>query len=40
MKSVLQPWQRLLFFIAAWINRHQQDVVEYLRAESKNPQRY
>jgi putative transposase len=31
MKSVLQPWQLLLFIIVGWINRHQQNVVEYLR---------
>ena len=35
MKSVLQPWQLLLFIIAGWINRHQQDVVEYLRTENQ-----
>jgi len=29
MKSVLQPWQLLPFIIAGWVNRHQQDVVEY-----------
>ena len=31
MKSVLQPWQLLLLILAGWINRHQQDVFEYLR---------
>jgi putative transposase len=35
MKSVLQPWQLLLFIVAGWINRHQQDVVEYLRTENQ-----
>jgi hypothetical protein len=35
MKSILQPWRLLLFIIAGWINRHQQDVVEYLRTENK-----
>ena len=35
MKSVLQPWQLLLLIIAGWINRHQQDVVEYLRTENQ-----
>jgi putative transposase len=33
MKSVLQPWHLLLFIIAGWVNRHQQDVLEYLRTE-------
>jgi transposase InsO family protein len=35
MKSVLQPWHLLLFIIAGWVNRHQQDVVEYLRTENQ-----
>jgi serine/threonine protein kinase len=35
MKSVLQPWQLLLFIIAGWINRHQQNVVAYPRTENQ-----
>ena len=35
MKSVLQPWHLLLFILAGWVNRHQQDVVEYLRTENQ-----
>jgi len=35
VKSVLQPWHLLLFIIAGWVNRHQQDVVEYLRTENQ-----
>jgi hypothetical protein len=35
MKSVLQPWQLLLLILAGWINRHQQEVLEYLRAENQ-----
>ncbi len=35
MKSVLQPWQLLLPILAGWINRHQQEVLEYLRAENQ-----
>jgi hypothetical protein len=35
MKSVLQPWHLLLFIIAGWVNRHQQDVIEYLRTENQ-----
>ncbi len=35
MKSVLQPWHLLLFIIAGWVNRHQQDVLEYLRTENQ-----
>jgi transposase InsO family protein len=35
MKLVLQPWQFLLIALAGWINRQQQDVVEYLRTENQ-----
>jgi putative transposase len=35
MKSVLQPWHLLLFIIAGRVNRHQQDVIEYLRTENQ-----
>jgi hypothetical protein len=35
MKSVLQPWQLLLLILAGWVNRHQQEVLEYLRAENQ-----
>jgi hypothetical protein len=35
MKSVLQPWQLLLLILAGWINRHQQEVLEYLRIENQ-----
>jgi putative transposase len=35
MKSVLQPWHLLPFIIAVWVNRHQQNVVEYLRTENQ-----
>ncbi len=35
MKSVLQPWQLLLLILARWINRHQQEVLEYLPAENQ-----
>jgi hypothetical protein len=35
MKSVLQPWQLLLLILAGWINRHQQEDLEYLRIENQ-----
>ncbi len=35
MKSALQPWQLSLLILAGRINRHQQDVLEYLRAENQ-----
>jgi transposase InsO family protein len=34
MKSVLQPWQLMLIILAGWINRQQQEVIEYLRTEN------
>jgi hypothetical protein len=30
MKFVLHPWQLLLLILAGWINRQEQDVIEYL----------
>jgi hypothetical protein len=35
MKSTLQPWQILLLILAGWINKHQQDVIDYLFAENR-----
>jgi len=35
MKSLLQPWQLLFLILAGWINRHQQEVIEYLRTENQ-----
>ncbi len=34
MNFVLQPWQLLVLFLASWINRQQQEVIEYLRTEN------
>ena len=34
MKLILQPWQLMLIIIAGWINRQQQEVIDYLRAEN------
>lgn len=33
MNFILQPWQFLLLIIAGWVNREQQQVIEFLRAE-------
>ena len=33
MNFVLQPWQLLLVALAGWINRQQQDLLEFQRAE-------
>ena len=34
MKFVLQPWQLLLLILASWVNRQQQEVIDYLRSEN------
>ena len=34
MKFALQPWQLMLIILASWINRQQQEVIEYLRTEN------
>ena len=34
MKSQLHPWQLLLLILAGWINRRQQDTIEYLLTEN------
>ncbi len=33
--SVFQPWQLLLVTLAGWINRHQQDVIDYIQEENR-----
>src|SRR5450755_1565865 len=35
MNFVLQPWQLLLAILAGWINRQQQEIIEYLRTENQ-----
>jgi len=35
MKSRLQPWHLLLLILAGWINRRQQDALEYLLTENR-----
>jgi hypothetical protein len=34
MKSQLQPWHLLVLILAGWINRLQQDAIEYLLTEN------
>ena len=34
MKFALQRWQLMLIILAGWINRQQQEVIEYLRTEN------
>ena len=35
MNMRTRPWTMLLMMLAGWLNRHQQDVIEYLREENK-----
>ena len=35
MSFLLQPWQLLTLILAAWINRQQQEAIEYLRTENQ-----
>ncbi len=35
MIFILHPWQLLLVIFASWINREQQQVIEYLRTENQ-----
>jgi transposase InsO family protein len=35
MTFVLQPWQLYFLILAGWINRQQQEVIEYLRTENQ-----
>ncbi len=34
MKFILEPWQLMLFVLASWVNRQQQELIEYLRTEN------
>ena len=35
MNFVLRPWRLLLLILAGWINRDQQDAIEYLLTENQ-----
>ena len=35
MSFILQPWQQLLLALAGWINRRQQQKIEYLITENQ-----
>ena len=35
MNFVLRPWQLLLLILAGWIDRDQQDAIEYLLTENQ-----
>jgi len=34
MNPILQPWHLMVIFLASWIHRQQQEVIEYLRTEN------
>ena len=34
MKFILQPWQLMLIILASWVNRQQEEVIEYIRSEN------
>jgi hypothetical protein len=35
MNFVLQPWQLLFLILAGWVNRQQQQVIDYPRTENQ-----
>ncbi len=35
MSFILHPWQLLLLILAGWVNRQQQEIIEYLRIENQ-----
>ena len=35
MNFVLKPWQLLFVILAGWVNRQQQEVIDYLRTENQ-----
>ena len=34
MAFIFQPWQFYFLILAGWVNRQQQEVIEYLRTEN------
>src|SRR5713101_3425588 len=35
MNFILQPWQLFFLILAGWVNRQQQQVIDYLRTENQ-----
>jgi len=35
MEFILQPWQLFLVILAGWMNRQQQEMIDYLRTENQ-----
>lgn len=35
MEYILQPWQLYFCILAGWVNRQQQEVIEYLLTENQ-----
>ena len=35
MDNVNLPWQLMLIYLAGWLNRHQQAVIDYIKEENR-----
>ena len=35
MNFILHPWHLLIYILAGWVNRRQQDAINYLRTENQ-----
>ena len=35
MSFILQPWQLFFMILAGWVNRKQQETIDYLRTENQ-----
>jgi len=35
VQAILQPWQLFLLILAGWVNRSQQDAIDYLLTENR-----
>jgi len=35
VKAILQPWQLFVLILAGWVNRRQQDAIDYLLTENR-----
>ena len=38
MNFIFQPWHLVLIILTGWVNRQQQEVIEYLRTEKSGAQ--
>ena len=35
LEFILEPWHLIVMYVAAWVNREQQEIIEYLRSENQ-----